>query len=90
MNILEGHQPQGPIGYAEYTGSGIANDTHNSKIVLDYRRGRIFITVTHYQNWHIAAGGNLAEPNALPQYVVEGQAANQGTNSAWFCIDMNQ
>ncbi len=65
-----------PVGYAEYTGTGITGDAHNCKIVLDYVNGDIYVTVTHYQLWD---KGN--------KYKQKGQNAGSGTYSAWFYID---
>jgi len=76
MNAL-GVAPAGPIGYAEYTGTGIRADVHNSKIVLDYKRGRVFLTVSHYQLWDQGA-----------PYVARGQDAGSGAFSPWFYFDM--
>jgi hypothetical protein len=84
MNIIgQGEQPQGPIGYAEYTGSGIMDDLHYSKIVLDYLQGRVYVTVSHYQNWLIK--GNAENTN---DYKAVGQNPGQGEFSAWFYIKM--
>jgi hypothetical protein len=77
MNALGIAGPAGPIGFAEYTGTGILNDAHNSKIILDYRQGHIYLTLTHYQFW----------TNDHDNFQTEGQAA--GTNNPWFRIDMN-
>ena len=38
----------GPIGYAEYTGTGSKSE-HYTKVVLDYYQGRVYLTLTHYQ-----------------------------------------
>jgi hypothetical protein len=49
----------GPTGYAEYTATG-SNSEHNTKVVLDYSRKRVYLTLTHYQYWamlELAAGG---------------------------------
>jgi hypothetical protein len=75
MNALDVDE-EGPIGFAEYTGTGILNDAHNSKIVLDYRRGHIYLTLTHYQHW---AGAHTfgQVPSAA------------GTQSPWFKINMD-
>lgn len=40
----------GPVGYAEYTGTG-SNWEHNTKVVLDYVRKRVYLTLSHYQYW---------------------------------------
>lgn len=40
----------GPIGYAEYTGTG-SNWEHNTKIVLDYNQKKVYLSLTHYQYW---------------------------------------
>lgn len=73
MNHL-GVAPPGPIGFAEYTGTGILDDAHHSKIILDYKRGDMYLTLTHYQYWTNAG-------------VLQGQA--DGDNNPWFKIDMN-
>jgi hypothetical protein len=78
-----GAAPAGPDGYAEYTGTGMRDDNHNSKIVLDYKRGGIYLTVTHYQLW------NRAEDSPNEQNTAMGQNADNGSQSAWFFIDMN-
>lgn len=68
-----------PIGFVEYTGAGILNDSHNSKVVLDYKRGGVYLTVTHYQLW------------STPQqdkFEVHGQNAQDGQKNPWFYIDM--
>ena len=73
----------GPIGYAEYTGTGLLNDAHNSKIVLDYMTGIIYLTVTHYQLYD--------RSNAVvPVYTQRDKSAGSGAHSAWFYIDMTQ
>lgn len=77
MNALGVTGPAGPIGFAEYTGTGILNDAHNSKIILDYRRGDMYLTLTHYQFW----------TNEGNNFQTEGQKG--GTKSPWFKIDMN-
>ncbi|MEV6342339.1 hypothetical protein [Actinoplanes sp. NPDC051851] len=41
---------EAPRGLAEYTGAGSKGE-HNTKIVLDYRSKRIYLTLTHYQYW---------------------------------------
>ncbi|MEZ5941620.1 MAG: DUF4157 domain-containing protein [Planctomycetaceae bacterium] len=41
-----------PLGFAEYTGAGTAH-IHNIKIVLDYVRNRVYLTLSHYQYWAI-------------------------------------
>lgn len=71
----------GAVGYAEYTGTGIKNDTHDSKVVLDYMTGGIYLTVTHYQLWTMKEDGKVE---------TGGTDANSGTNSPWFYIDMTQ
>jgi len=76
MNALGVKSPSGPIGFAEYTGTGILNDAHNSKIILDYKRGEMYLTLTHYQFW----------TKSGKSFKTEGQTA--GTNSPWFKIDM--
>ena len=40
----------GPIGYAEYTGTG-SDYEHNTKIVLDYIGKHVYLTLTHYCYW---------------------------------------
>lgn len=52
-SIKEGGK--GPIGYAEYTGTG-SNWEHNTKIVVDYTTGRTYLTLTHYQYWALVEG----------------------------------
>ena len=69
----------GPVGYAEYTGTGIYKDAHNSKIVLDYKTGQIFLTLSHYKLWNKGHGG-------VPD--IKDKKAGSGSQSAWFCIDM--
>lgn len=80
MNALGVAPPPGPVGYAEYTGTGILNDAHNSKIILDYKQGDVYLTLTHYQHWsNIGAGFNTL-----------GQVPSAaGAHSPWFKIDMN-
>lgn len=80
MNALGVAPPPGPVGYAEYTGTGILNDAHNSKIILDYKRGDVYLTLTHYQHWsNIGAGFNT-----------QGQVPSAaGAHSPWFKIDIN-
>jgi hypothetical protein len=39
-----------PEGYAEYTGTG-SNWEHNTKVVLDYTRKKVYLTLSHYQYW---------------------------------------
>jgi hypothetical protein len=81
MNMLGVQAPAGPIGFAEYTGTGILNDAHNSKIILDYKRGDVYLTLTHYQHWSNAG---------LAGFQTQGQAPSAaGTHSPWFKIDMN-
>lgn len=81
MHALGVAAPAGPIGFAEYTGTGILNDAHNSKIILDYKRGDVYLTLTHYQHW---SNGGAAG------FQVRGQAPSAaGTHSPWFKIDMN-
>lgn len=46
----------GPIGYAEYTGTG-SNYEHSTKIVLDYASKRVYLTLTHYQYWALIQNG---------------------------------
>jgi hypothetical protein len=73
----------GPTGYAEYTGTGIKNDFHYSKLVLDYKQGIMYVTVTHYQNWKKSEGG--------VGYEIGDKQPNEGyPNSAWFYIDMHE
>lgn len=70
----------GPIGYAEYTGTGIQGDAHDSKIVLDYKSGLVYITLTHYQLWNKATE---------QQGITRGnKTAGSASQSAWFCVDM--
>ncbi len=64
-----------PIGYAEYTGTGIIRDMHNSKIVLDYVSGDVYLTVTHYQRWDKRGS----------EYRIRDKES--GERSAWFYID---
>lgn len=71
----------GPIGFAEYTGTGISDDVHNSKVVFNYRDGHMFLTLSHYQLW--TPGKDDAEPK------IGDQTAGSGTQSTWFYIDMN-
>ncbi len=52
--IVKGRQ--GPEGFAEYTGTG-SDWEHNTKVVLDYTQGRIYLTLTHYQFWALIADG---------------------------------
>jgi len=73
----------GPIGYAEYTGTGLLNDAHNSKIVLDYMSGIIYLTVTHYQLYD-------RSNDLVPIYTQRDKSAGSGAHSAWFYIDMTQ
>ena len=73
----------GPIGYAEYTGTGLLNDAHNSKIVLDYMSGIIYLTVTHYQLYD-------RSDDLVPTYTQRDKSAGSGAHSAWFYIDMTQ
>lgn len=73
----------GPIGYAEYTGTGLLNDAHNSKIVLDYKSGLIYLTVTHYQLYD-------RTDDKEPVYTQKNKTAGSGARSAWFYFDMTQ
>ncbi|MDB5056445.1 MAG: hypothetical protein JWM44_4495 [Bacilli bacterium] len=68
----------GPVGYAEYTGTGIMNDIHNSKIVFDYKQGHVFLTLTHYKLWSQEDNG----PS------IKDKTAGSGTESAWYYINM--
>ncbi|MEO6176887.1 MAG: DUF4157 domain-containing protein [Flavobacterium circumlabens] len=69
----------GPTGYAEYTGTGIQNDFHYSKIVLNYKTGFIYLTVTHYGLWNKKEDGN---------HEIKDKTAGSGELSAWFGISM--
>ena len=72
LGVIAAH----PIGFSEYTGTGIRDDAHNSKIVLDYRQGHIYLTLTHYQHW--AGDETFGQvPSAA------------GTHSPWFKINMD-
>jgi hypothetical protein len=50
-------QPESPLGFAEYTGTGIEGDVHNVKVVVDYAsdQPRVYLTLTHYQYWALAS-----------------------------------
>lgn len=49
-----------PTGFAEYTGTG-TNTEHNTKVVLDYVRKRVYLTLTHYEYWALIGGGGQPE-----------------------------
>ncbi|GAA4923719.1 hypothetical protein [Actinoplanes utahensis] len=51
---------QGPRGLAEYTGTG-SNSEHNTKIVLDYKSKKVYLTLTHYQFWALAQVNGTTE-----------------------------
>lgn len=70
----------GPVGYAEYTGTGIQDDVNNSKIVFDYKTGLMYVTVTHYALW-------TPSPDETDHKIGD-KTAGTGSNSAWFAIDM--
>ena len=79
-----------PAGYAEYTGTGILNDAHSVKIVMDYTYDNpnpaqvnfnLYVTVTHYKRWN-------KSPGDKPTYEVKDKSS--GDNSAWFYIDFRQ
>jgi hypothetical protein len=70
----------GPIGYAEYTGAGIANDAHNCKIVLDYTSGKLYFTLTHYQHWRNDNGEIKTTGQDIKPDIDE--------HAPWFMIDM--
>lgn len=69
-----------PSGYIEYTGTGHESDYANFRILLDYRRGKIFISF-HYQLWSINGDG--------PQTHGQNPAGHQDKNNPWINIDMN-
>ena len=76
MNKL-GSSATGPVGFAEYTGTGILDDKHNSKVVLDYKRGEVYLTLTHYQYWKKEGER------------VTSQGQVEGDNNPWYRVDMN-
>lgn len=78
--VRETRERDKPTGYAEYTGSGIKGDWHYSKIVLDYKSGIVYLTVTHYALWS-KKGMELEVGDKTP---------GSGTNSAWFAFDMTR
>jgi hypothetical protein len=49
-----------PSGFAEYTGTG-TNTEHNTKVVLDYVRKRVYLTLTHYEYWALITGAGQPE-----------------------------
>ena len=63
-------------GYAEYTGVGIKNDHHYSKIVFDYKTRKIYLTFTHYTRWGIGNPPSIKTPE-IP-----------GEQSAFILVDM--
>ena len=77
--LAQHHGPKAPIGYAEYTGTGIQNDFHYSKIVLNYKTGFIYLTVTHYGLWNKKEDG---------KHEIKDKTAGSGELSAWFGISM--
>jgi len=76
-------EADGPIGYAEYTGTGLMDDAHNSKLVLDYKSGLVYLTVTHYQLYDRSR-------HEVPVYTQKNKSPGSGAFSAWFYFDMTQ
>lgn len=70
----------GPIGYAEYTGTGIVDDKHNCKLVYDYVNDIMYVTVTHYQRYDLDANAGQLQQ----KYTVKSKT--DGTHSAWFYV----
>lgn len=83
MHPYDKKNKSGPIGYAEYTGTGLEDDAHNSKIVLDYKSGLLYLTVTHYQLYDRSS-------DEVPTYTQQNKTAGSGAHSAWFYFDMTQ
>ncbi len=79
MNIVRQENPNinGPVGFAEYTGTGLGGNHDDCKIVLDYLKGCIYITLTHYQFWEDG-------------YTLSDQGQLSGTHNPWFKIDMEK
>nr|WP_198953183.1 DUF4157 domain-containing protein [Fibrobacter sp. UWB2] len=83
----EGGGPKGksisrPVGYAEYTGTGMGDDRDNCKIVLDYVHGYMYLTLTHYSFWKVTG----------KKYEVldkTGEGEKDTLKNPWFKIEMN-
>ena len=65
--------------------SGLTQRTCPHAVPCANTDGRIFLTVTHYQNWTLEGNGNM--PN---DYKVHGQDPREGSKSAWFYIKMKE
>ncbi len=72
-----------PVGYAEYTGIAFSGAPHDCKIVLDYIRGWLYLTLTHYQyyQYNEGAGGEI---------VPRGTNYDSAPFNPWFRIDMTR
>lgn len=75
--------PPSPLGWAEYTGTGIESDKHNSKIVLAYKDGDMFLTLSHYGFYKL--GPNKTYENLGQRYRPE-----EGVKNPWIKIDMDR
>ncbi|CAN5897947.1 hypothetical protein BH11BAC7_BH11BAC7_31040 [soil metagenome] len=76
-----------PSGFIEYTGTGIANDQHNSKIVFDYMNNHIYLTLSHYQYWGRNAGGHY--DNMAQDAGNAAQTGAQTLHGAWVKVVMD-
>lgn len=75
--------PASPLGWAEYTGTGIQDDKHFSKIVLAYKDGDMFLTLSHYGFYKFNEDGTYK--NLGQRYTPE-----SGVQSPWMKIDMDR
>lgn len=75
--------PPSPLGWAEYTGTGIQDDKHFSKIVLAYKDGDMFLTLSHYGFYKFNEDDTYK--NLGQRYTPE-----SGVQSPWMKIDMDR
>lgn len=70
-----------PVGFAEYTGIGSKRGKADGcKIVLNYLKGDIYLTLTHYQYYEYDAEKQIITPEA--------KDGGGGSYNPWFKIDM--